>query len=84
MLASSAAAAARSGRRAAVASFAQMQQVRNASKDIRFGSDARMQMLAGASLLTFFLLPPLPAFCILRRVSMGSDQNLDMGALSFP
>lgn len=52
MLTASAAAAARSSssRKAAVAaatSFIQLQQKRNISKDIRFGSDARMQMLAG-------------------------------------
>lgn len=51
MLASSAAAAARSGRNAAMGSLAQMQQVRNVSKDIRFGSDARVQMLAGCNRL---------------------------------
>ncbi|KAL8439187.1 hypothetical protein Efla_005438 [Eimeria flavescens] len=51
MLGSSAAAAARSGRNAAATSFAQLQQVRHASKDIRFGSEARAQMLAGCNRL---------------------------------
>lgn len=51
MLSSSAAVAARSGRNAAIGSLAQMQQIRNASKDIRFGSDARVQMLAGCNRL---------------------------------
>ncbi|CDJ70477.1 LOW QUALITY PROTEIN: heat shock protein 60, putative [Eimeria necatrix] len=48
------AAAARSSRKAAAAaasSFAQLQQIRCASKDIRFGSEARMQMLAGCNRL---------------------------------
>ncbi|CDJ50806.1 heat shock protein 60, putative [Eimeria brunetti] len=51
MLASSAAAVARSGRKAVASSFAQLQQARNISKDIRFGSEARMQMLAGCNRL---------------------------------
>nr|UYX46111.1 HSP60 [Eimeria stiedai] len=41
----------RSGRNAAGFSLSQMQQVRHASKDIRFGSDARVQMLAGCNRL---------------------------------
>ncbi|CDJ44257.1 heat shock protein 60, putative, partial [Eimeria tenella] len=46
------AAAARSSRKAAAASsFALLQQIRCASKDIRFGSEARMQMLAGCNRL---------------------------------
>ncbi|CDI73662.1 heat shock protein 60, putative [Eimeria praecox] len=51
MLSSSAVAAARSGRKAVASSFAQLQQVRHVSKDIRFGSEARMQMLAGCNRL---------------------------------
>ncbi|KAL8447964.1 hypothetical protein Emag_004162 [Eimeria magna] len=51
MMNSSAAVVARSGRRAAGFSLSQMQQVRYSSKDIRFGSEARAQMLAGCNRL---------------------------------
>lgn len=78
MLTSTAAAAARSSRKAVASSFAQMQQVRNASKDIRFGSDARMQMLAGevakrieasrSSLSSSELVVALDVLTFLRRL----------------